>query len=85
MLDQAYTSKTGRFSVKGCSQRTLTSMTPEIHVLHRCKHDEPRKLKVPLPPSAGTDVNLTTVVNLKFDYPDEERFEFNIAEPCDVE
>lgn len=82
-MDEAYTSKTGRFAVKGCSQRMLTSMAPELHILHKCKHNEQRRLKVPLPPNAGKDVNITQPINLKFDNPDEERFDYNNIEPCD--
>uniref|UniRef100_A0A915IKN1 Uncharacterized protein n=1 Tax=Romanomermis culicivorax TaxID=13658 RepID=A0A915IKN1_ROMCU len=84
LLDEIYVTKNGYFALTGCSNRLIRSMQPELHILHKCKNDEHRKLRVAdIPHEKGGEYNMTTTINLAADHgTHEEKFEFEDRVVC---
>jgi len=78
--DEAYTSQNGQFQVFGCDSSSL--FTPELHVLHFCKANQARRIKLHVPAGSGAEWNITQVIDLKAFNADEQAYNDNIQLPC---
>lgn len=84
VLDEGYTSQNGQFAVFGCSgSSSFRTFQPELQVLHFCKSNRARKLRVPVPAGqVGGEYNITSVIDLKAYYPEEADYQDHIQLPC---
>uniref|UniRef100_A0A915JVJ2 Uncharacterized protein n=1 Tax=Romanomermis culicivorax TaxID=13658 RepID=A0A915JVJ2_ROMCU len=78
--DEGYSSLHGFFQVTGC---VAQSSKPELHILHTCKDNQPRRLKIFMPENMGDMHNITDIIDLKSHFTNEEEYNEKIQQPCD--
>ncbi|VDO95379.1 unnamed protein product [Soboliphyme baturini] len=81
VADEAFVSKNGYFSVSDCSPDRYSK--PELYILHTCKHNERRRLKVDIPSGTGGH-NFENTINLLGYFPGETDHPFDNTPPCQV-
>ncbi|KFD49992.1 hypothetical protein M514_09085 [Trichuris suis] len=78
-IDEAFVSKNGYFVVSGCQRDIYQPWQPELHILHTCKQNQKRRMKLPLTVS-GFDHEIPRTINLRS--VEDEPHVFDNRPPC---
>uniref|UniRef100_A0A915KQL5 Transthyretin-like protein 46 n=1 Tax=Romanomermis culicivorax TaxID=13658 RepID=A0A915KQL5_ROMCU len=86
LMDETYPSKiSGAFQASGCASDPVGHIDPELHIYHKCKGNELKKVKLILPVLAiNKEYNYTDVIDLSGPFSSEEKVKKfpSSAKPC---